>query len=486
MKPIYSGIRYVWALILTISTALLFLYLRVQLSTAIVSQLFLLVVGISAALWGLGASILAAVAAFLLYNYLFIEPYESLFVHQIKDLISLFVFLGVAVVISQLIGKMREKTDLASRRELEALRLYELTNTLAVCQDERAIIKTLAELVRSTLQAKRVDIWIDVRGGKPPLLYSAALTTQSVFEETKKKGLGHYPLLIPLQAASSVIGEMRVWLPGKAVGAVPKQFLEAGAVQAVLALERLDLAELNTRSKVIEESDRLKTALLSSVSHELRTPLATIKASVSSLREEEIDWDPEARKDLLVAVEEETDQLNYLVGNLLSMSRIEAGVLQPERKWNELCEIIDRVLSRLKLQTHRIDVQVSPDLPLVPVDFFLMEQVFSNLITNSVKFSPKNSLITISAAQMGESLNVKVTNEGPPVPEQHLGRIFDKFYQITKTEKVTGTGLGLSICKGILEVHGGQIKAENTPEGFAFVFTLPLVWEGGHPQLPHE
>lgn len=486
MLPAQGGLRYLWVLILTILTALLLFLFRSELSAPIVSQLFLLPVGVSAAAWGLGPSILTAVVSFLLYNFLFIEPYYSLMVHQSKDLISLLVFLVVAVVISQLIGQMREKSDLASRRELEALRLYELTNTLASLQDEKAIFKVLAELVQETLQARRVEVLMDARSGNKPVKYVAENLSPA-----SKVGYGGDAILqpsflIPLQAAQSVIGEMRVWVEGHSTGVVQMRFLETCAVQAVLALERVRLAELDTRSRVLEESDRLKTALLASVSHELRSPLSTIKASVSSLREEEFSWDSEARDELLAAVEEETDQLNQLVGNLLSMSRIEAGALQPERHWNELHEIVERVLSRMKLQSHRVSVDVSPDLPLVPVDFILMEQVFNNLISNSVKFSPENSLITISASQSKEVMCVKVTNQGPPVPEQHLDRIFDKFHRITLKEKVTGTGLGLSICKGIIEAHGGRIWAENSSEGFSFIFLLPMTWEGAQPQVQLE
>jgi two-component system sensor histidine kinase KdpD len=237
---------------------------------------------------------------------------------------------------------------------------------------------------------------------------------------------------------------------------------------------------------VLEESDRLKSSLLSSVSHEFRTPLATIKAATTSLLSDEVPWESEDRKELLSAVDEETDYLNYLVGNLLDMSRIEAGALKPRRQWNILSEIVNGVVIRMHrvLRDYRLEIDIPDDLPLVPVDYIQMEQVFMNLFHNSAKYASAGSTIQVSAARRdGGSLIVLVKNEGPQVEDDHLERIFDKFYRVTEPEKVSGTGLGLSICKGVIEAHGGKIWAENLPQGFAFIFTLPLTWEGATPPV---
>jgi two-component system sensor histidine kinase KdpD len=228
----------------------------------------------------------------------------------------------------------------------------------------------------------------------------------------------------------------------------------------------------------------MKSALLSSVSHELRSPLATIKASVTSLLGPEVDWEGEARQDLLETIDEETDHLNWLVGNLLDMSRIEAGALNPVCQWNQLSEILESALQRLHrtAQDYQIEIDFPEDLPLVPVDFMQIERVFVNLISNSAKYAPIGTIIQVIARVQGsDSLMVQVTNQGPPVPQEHLRRIFEKFYRVTDAERVTGTGLGLSICKGIIEAHGGRIWAENLPERFAFNFSLPLTLEGKLP-----
>jgi two-component system sensor histidine kinase KdpD len=343
---------------ITVATALLYA-LRGVLDIPFIALLYLLPVGASASAWGLGAGIIAALTAFLAFNYFFIEPNFTLVVHSASDLVGLFVFLIVAVAISQLVGRAR-------------------------------------------------------------------------------------------------------------------------AGQA-LAVEQARLTEIASRAKVLEESDRMKSALLSSVSHELRTPLSTIKAAATSLRSGEVNWDSNAREDLLEAIEDEADHLNLLVGNLLNMSRIEANALKPERQWNLLSEIVGSVIARLhhSPEEHRIVVNIPEDLPLVPVDFVQMEQVFTNLINNSFKYAPDGTTVNISAQTEGtDEIKIRVENQSPPVPEQDLERIFDKFHRITAADRITGTGLGLSICKGIVEGHGGKIWAENLPNGFAIIFTLPLTLDG--------
>ncbi|MBI1854780.1 MAG: hypothetical protein HYR93_02755, partial [Chloroflexi bacterium] len=253
--------------------------------------------------------------------------------------------------------------------------------------------------------------------------------------------------VIALQSARGQLGEIRIWRIGNSVSQAEKRLLQTFASQGALALEHAQLAQVESRAKLLEDSDQLKSAILSSVSHELRTPLATIKASISSLRSGEVNWESSARTDLLAAVDDETDRLNILVGNLLDMSRIEAGALKPQRQWNLLAEIIDGVLARMQHLTeqHRIETDVPDDLPLLPVDYVQMEQVFTNLISNSVKYAPLGSLIRISVrVRDEEAVLVKVSNQGPQVPPEHIERIFDKFYRVTAADRVTGTGLGLS------------------------------------------
>jgi two-component system sensor histidine kinase KdpD len=169
------------------------------------------------------------------------------------------------------------------------------------------------------------------------------------------------------------------------------------------------------------------------------------------------------------------------------MSRIESGALKPERKWNVLSEIIQNVVVRMRhvVEDHRLIIDIPEDMPLLPVDFVQMEQVFTNLLSNSIKFAPTKTAVRVRARVREDSVaHVQVSNQGPPVPAEHLERIFDKFYRMTAADRVTGTGLGLSICKGIVEAHGGVIWAENLAHGFAFNFTLPLQLDGSPPPNP--
>jgi two-component system sensor histidine kinase KdpD len=478
-SPLFTLIEYMLALLLVgFMTGVLDL-LRNGLGIQIEALLYLLPVGVSTVVWGLGPGIAAAIAAFLAFNYFFIEPLHTLVVHQPQDVLVLFAFLIIAVVISQLLGRTRTALGAATAREREAMRLYELSTALAGLHDDRSIARTIVQHSLETFQAARVEVGVEAYAGTPSANFVVPIDAPATTSVPT--------VVMPLLTARGLQGEIRLWRDARALASTEERLLKTFASQGALALERARLARSEARAKVAEESDRLKTALLSSVSHELRTPLAATKAAVTSLRSGAVAWDSDARHELLLTIEEETDHLNQLVGNLLDMSRIEAGALQPQRKWNELIEIIGDVVVRMKplAQHHRIIINVQEDLPLVPVDYVQLQQVFTNLISNSIKYSPPNTPIRIEARAHDENtVQVTVINHGPPVPEEHLDRIFDKFYRITNADRVTGTGLGLSICRGIIEAHGGRIWAENLPNGLAFNFTLPLVWNGQRP--PHE
>lgn len=488
---IFILLPYLLALILTsLLTAALYL-LKNAINPSIVALLYLLPVGVSTALWGLGPGVTAALAAFLAFNYFFISPYYTLMVHQTLDLLVLGVFLIVAVVISQLVGRARQNLARATAREHEAIRLSEFSSLLAGLHNETEVAQVIADQTQELFQADRVEVYVEGMGNQPPVLINRAgkLNQSDTLSQAAQGSTPH--LIIPMQSVRGLLGEIRLWRSDSPVRLEEERLLRTFSSQGVLAIERARLLEAETRAHVLEESDRLKTSLLSSVSHELRTPLSTIKAAVTGLRSETVDWDSTARKDLLEAVEEETDHLNQLVENLLNMSRIEAGVLKPKREWNSLEEIVASVVKRFQQPvqhlSHTIEVDLAENLPLIPVDYLQMEQVFTNLISNSMKYSPSGSPICILAwVQNHHFLQVQVINQGPPVPTEHLERIFDKFYRITAADRVTGSGLGLSICKGIIEAHEGRIWAENLTDGFAFKFGLPLTWKGEQPRLPAE
>jgi two-component system, OmpR family, sensor histidine kinase KdpD len=468
------GLEYLLALLMTGLFTLFFLPFRTAggQDHTVLSLLYLLPVVLSSLLWGLGPGALAAVASFLALNYFFIPPYYTLIVHRTQDLLVLIAFLGVSITIGQLVGRVSNSLAETTAREHETTHLYELTMHLAGLQDEQEIVSALAEQTLITFRAGRVDVLVEAQGNTP------AQHVRLEDRSQPSQQMGDNPSLItPLQSARGFLGEIKIWREPPALMPAEERMLNTFASQGVSALERVRLSRAASRARLLEESDRFKSSLLSSVSHELRTPLATIKAAVTSLRSETVEWDTDARADLLAVVEEETDHLNQLVGNLLNMSRIEAGALKPQRSWNLLADVVSGAIERMRQQTekHHLEVEVSADLPLVPIDYFQIEQVFINLISNSTKYSAEGTTIGIRARPVkGDLLQVTVWNQGPQVQPEHLERIFDKFYRVTAADRVTGAGLGLSICKGIIEAHGGQIWAENLKQGFAFNFTLPL------------
>ena len=408
-------------------------------------------------------------------TYFFIQPYYTLAVHKSQDVITLVVFLIVVVVMSQLIGQAKAGIQLAKRREWEATKMYEFIAEIAGMTKEEDITAALKNRISDTFDFAQVDRAPQGSGTRK-------------IRRVQSRWFHQIPSSFP-------------WKPerGKSVKSTSLRIIAAfplknnascthWVTREPFPLNGLTLFKRENVAKVLEESDKIKTSLLSSISHELRSPLAAIKASVSSLRSGAVEWDTPARVDLLATVDEETDQLNLLVGNLLDMSRIEAGALLPKIQWNSLTEIISGVISKIhsQIRNHDLMLDLPEDLPLVPTDYVMMEQVFVNLISNSVKYAPANTPIRIKARQQSDRLLIQVINQSPPVPEEHLGHIFDKFFRITKADKVTGTGLGLSICKGLIEAHGGRIWAENQPEGFCFNISLPLTLDGEFPKIPED
>ena len=461
------------------AATLLLLITQPYLEIQFIALIYLLPVMISAAVWGLSPGVLAGFLAFLAFNYYFIAPNFTLLVHKSQDLITLIVFLVVSVVTGQLIGRARQGEQAAQSREREATRMYELSSALAGLQEPETIARELAQHTLETFDCDQVKTTI--HANKDQVAQTITVPPDSALTRPAD-------LFVPLRTARGLEGAMQIWKERLPLSPVENRLMETYASQGALALERVRLTKSENKARVLEESDQLKSSLLNSVSHELRTPLAAIKASVSFLRSGSLDEYSPASQELLATIEEETDALNLLVGNLLDMSRIESGALKPQPRWNSLSEIAMTVIAKMRkqLQNHRLDFHFPENLPLVPTDYVMISQVFTNLISNSVKYAPPDTTIQLLARVEGDEVHVQVTNQGPPVPEESLDRIFDKFYRITAADRITGTGLGLSICKGIIDRHGGRIWAENQTDCFAFHFTLPLTLDGARPLSPKE
>ena len=252
--------------------------------------------------------------------------------------------------------------------------------------------------------------------------------------------------------------------------------LAISATRRFLKAERaLKISQTRTL-EALQQSDAIKSSLLSSVSHELRTPLTSIKSMVFRLRQEE----PLSREsaDVLASIEEQLDYLNRLVGNLLDMSRLEAGTLQPHREWNVVEDLIEGAIRRLDLfiKNRPIEIELAPDLPPISVDAVQIQQVLINLLENAVKFSPPGTPIRVAALVKDRELEISVTNTGEEIPPDELGKIFERFYrgEPKRSGRVPGTGLGLAICKGVVEAHGGRISARSLDGETIVLFRLPF------------
>ncbi len=225
------------------------------------------------------------------------------------------------------------------------------------------------------------------------------------------------------------------------------------------------------------QTEKLQTALLSSISHDLRTPLASITGALTSLLDNNSNLNDATRKELLETAYEESDRLNRLVGNLLDMTRMEAGALRISRKPCELRDVLGASLEQLReeIGNRNIKIDIPRDFPEVCMDFSFMMKVFLNLIDNALKYSPQDAPIDIKAALIQDKIKIEIKDQGFGIPEGDLTRIFDKFYRVERPQQITGTGLGLSICKGIVEAHNGEIVAQNNlDKGATFTITLPL------------
>ncbi len=485
-------------------------------------MLFLVAVVITAAYAGRGPSMLASFLSVLAYDYFFIHPQFSLGVSDTQYVLTFFGLLIVGLVIGNLSGLVRDQVITLQYREEQTTTLYNLSRELTVLVDPTAILKTVIQHIAQTF-SRESAILLPGEGkilGRDQLEIRAAsaglaLTPEDIeaaawaFEHGQPSGRGTsaFPTVglrcQPLRTPRGIIGilgfkpaDERNYLTTE-----QRQFLDAYASLAALAIERSYLAEEASRSQINSATEKLQSALLNSISHDLRTPLATITGVFSSLSEAEQSGDGALelakadRIDLIDTGWEEARRLNRLVGNLLDITRLEAGALKLRLISSDIQDVVGAALRRLagRLGDHPVLTNIPPNLPPVPMDFVLIEQVLVNLLDNAVKYSPPGSPIEISASQQGQTLAVAVSDHGDGIPPADLEKIFGKFYRAQQRGQAivpggfgpgaNGTGLGLSICKGIIEAHGGTITAENClGRGALFRFSLPLETHGSIPE----
>jgi two-component system sensor histidine kinase KdpD len=265
--------------------------------------------------------------------------------------------------------------------------------------------------------------------------------------------------------------------PGPLLTPDERRLLDALADQAAVAIERVSLARGLAEARVLAETERLRAALLTSISHDLRTPLASIIGTVSSLRSFAEQYAPEERDELLATLQDEAERLNRFVGNLLDMTRLESGAIELKLDVMDIAEIVGAALERAGsvLARHHVEVEIAPDLPMLPLDAILFEQVLFNLLDNAAKYAPPGSRIDVRARRQGDSVAIEVIDEGPGIPPGDLERIFDKFYRAqAQDRRRAGTGLGLAICRGFVEAQGGRIEAQNRTDRSGAVLTIRI------------
>jgi two-component system sensor histidine kinase KdpD len=284
-------------------------------------------------------------------------------------------------------------------------------------------------------------------------------------------------LYLPIATSGDVLGILGVRLGSESDYASPltRRLLQAFVTQAALAVERVHLGKQAEQAQVLQARDSLERALLNSISHDLRTPLVSITGALGALRDKSRVYDIDAREELLDGAFEEAERLNRFVGNLLDMTRLESGALKLKEVPCDVEDVFGCALAALepRLGEREIEVRVPTGLELVNMDMVLMTQVVINLLDNALKYTPLNSGIKLTAELADHTLSLVISDRGPGIPEKDLKRVFEKFYRLPVPEGAGGTGLGLSICKGIVEAHGGSIRAENRG-GLQVVVALPL------------
>jgi two-component system sensor histidine kinase KdpD len=487
---------YAWATTaVAIATAVAFVVEQV-LPLPNISLVFVMAVLLVAIRFGLWPSIYASLLSFLTYNFFFTEPYFTFAVIRKADLLTIIFFLVVATLVGNLAARLKAQVGAMRTAARRTANLYDFSRKIAAAASLDDVLWAAVHHVAATLQCRSLvllpkgDKKLEIAAGFPPedqLSPRDRGAADWAWENGNPAGWGSDTLpaadwlFLPLKTRRGPVGLLGVSFENGGRQLTPEQrrLLDALVDQVAVAIERTNLVTDIEEARMLTETERLRSALLSSVSHDLRTPLVSIIGSATSLASYGDNLSREDRDQLVQTVLDESDRLNRFVQNLLDMTRLGYGALQPNRDWADVREIAGRAVKQISmsLQTHRVELDSPSDLPAIFVDPVLIEQLLVNLLDNAIKYSPAGSLICISARAEGNDLVVRVSDEGPGIPREEREAVFDLFYRVRAGDKQTaGTGLGLSICRGIIEAHGGGISAKAGPSGKGTVieFTLPL------------
>ena len=446
-----------------------------------ISLVFLTAVLFSAVTSGLGPSLFAALLSVLSYNFFFLPPLYTFTIADPANVLALVAFMIVAVIASNLASRTRDQAITAANRANTTAELYAFSRKLAgTATLDDGLWATAYQIafmlkVRVVMLLPDADGRLDVRAGYPPedelddADFAAARWTWD-HNHPAGRGSDTLPggkrLFLPLRTGRGAVGVIGIDrdAPGALLTPDERRLLDALADQAAIAIERTKLAEDIDEARLLAETERLRSALLTSISHDLRTPLASIIGAITSLRSYGERYGAETRDELMGTVQDEAERLNRFVGNLLDMTRLESGALEPKRDYVDMSEIVGTALDRTSkiMNAHRVEIGLAPDLPMVKLDAVLMEQVLVNLFDNAAKYAPTGTMIKLEARESQDQVVIEITDEGPGIPADAIERVFDKFYRVRQGDRQrAGTGLGLAICRGFVEALGGKITAGN-------------------------
>ncbi len=457
-------------------------------------MLFLLPVFYTAGRWGFNGGVFSALTAIIAYDLFVVPPILSFSVSDLRYLISFSIYLLIGAYTGKLSSRLREQVSNSRTHEAQTSALYALSREITAVSDLDCVLQSVIKKITEILGGQ-VAIFLPEFSGDLVLRADSFSTSLKLNERDKAavtwvyeqkqiggKGTnnfgdveGTYLPLISEQGISGVIGVIssKSW---KYLQPEQKRLLEAFASLTALAVNRISLVEKLREAQLLSDSDKLRNALLNSISHDLRTPLASMIGAVTSLVEDHRIYDEQSRMDLLQTIQQGAMRMNRLVNNLLDMARLESGMLKLNKQWCDMEEIIGAATDRLGSAWNERDVEMryQESMPLINVDFVLIEQVVVNLLDNALKYSNPTSEIQVSLSTNDHEMRFTVLDSGPQIPKEDIERIFDKFYRVRAPRQISGTGLGLAISKGIVELHDGRIWAENSVNGVAISFVLPL------------
>ncbi|MFG3497615.1 DUF4118 domain-containing protein [Streptomyces sp. NPDC047928] len=420
---------------------------------------------VSAALvGGMFPALLAATTGSLLLNWFFTEPVHTWTISDPENIVAICVFFAVAVSVASVVGHAARRTQQAARLRAESETLSLLAGS--VLRGETSL-DALLERVRETFQMEAVAM-LERKSDVDPWTCAAGVGTVEARPARPEDADVDMPVGDHLALA----------LTGRVLPAEDRRVLGAFAAQAAVVLDRRRLVGEAAEARKLAEGNKIRTALLAAVSHDLRTPLAAIKAAVTSLRSDDVEWSDEDHAELLAAIEEGADRLDHLVGNLLDMSRLQTGTVTPLLRETDLDEVVPMALGGVPEDSVGLDIPET--LPMVTVDRGLLERTVANVVENAVKYSPRDIPVIVSASALGDRVELRVVDRGPGIPDEAKEQVFAPFQRYGDAPRGAGVGLGLAVARGFAEVMGGTLTAEDTPGG-GLTMVLALPKAVGHP-----